>query len=166
MLKTREEQVILIHVLYLSFPDQNGSVNVQTVRENETASSLANRDGETCLKTPEIQNVMPNDYLVRDQENKTSNGDTHSGDAEIHKGVPMSPRTLSLLCDEKDMSFMPDDSSDQIKNHVSNTDVYAEQESLVLVKFQNCLNRLITRGNMKETECFLSAFSILASSAL
>ncbi|CAL5361347.1 unnamed protein product [Camellia sinensis] len=136
---------------------QNGSVNVQTVRENETASSLANRDGETCLKTPEIQNVMPNDYLVRDQENKTSNGDTHSGDAEIHKGVPMSPRTLSLLCDEKDMSFMPDDSSDQIKNHVSNTDVYAEQESLVLVKFQNCLNRLITRGNMKETECFLSA---------
>ncbi|KAL7180212.1 hypothetical protein ACSBR1_043433 [Camellia fascicularis] len=137
--------------------DQNGSVNVQTVRENETASSLANRDGEACLKTPEIQNDMPNDYLVRDQENKTSNGDTHSGDADIHKGVPMSPRTLSLLCDEKDMSFTPDDSSDQIKNHVSNTDVYAEQESLVLVKFRNCLNRLITRGNMKETECFLSA---------
>lgn len=38
---------------------------------------------------------------------------------------------------------------DKKEDHDCNTDTYVEKEKLVLVKFQDFLNRIIVRGNIK-----------------
>lgn len=130
------------------YPEQNSSVNTQTVRENQTASSTANLDGENRHKGPTVHKATPNGYLGIMQENKNATDETHPGDANAHEGMPMSPGTLALLCDEEYM-FAEDASSDQINNYHSNKDICVEQERLVLMKFRDYLHRLITRGNIK-----------------
>uniref|UniRef100_A0A5B7C2L3 CRC domain-containing protein n=1 Tax=Davidia involucrata TaxID=16924 RepID=A0A5B7C2L3_DAVIN len=129
--------------------DNNGSENVQTMRENQTASFAAAQDGEKCQEAPEVQKAMQNDHLNGDQVDITGKNDPRSGAADVQKERPLSPGTLTLMCDEKDTLFMLDTSSDRILNHGYNTDVYVEQERLVLATFRDCLNRLITRGNIK-----------------
>lgn len=83
------------------------------------------------------------------QADITGKDDLCSNDAD-REGSPMSPRTLVLMCDEKDV-FIPDASSVQIMNRGFTADVYVEQEKLVLSKFRDCLTMLITRANIKET---------------
>lgn len=143
---------ILISSSYLictsHYPEQNSSVNTQTVRENQTASSTANLDGENRHKGPAVHKATPNGYLGIDQENKNATDETHPGDANAQEGMPMSPGTLALLCDEEYM-FAEDASSDQINNYHSNKDICVEQERLVLMKFRDYLHRLVTRGNIK-----------------
>ena len=80
--------------------------------------------------------------------------------ADIQNGRPMSPGTLALMCDELGSIFMGRGSPDGIVSNSQNpavksshgqayTEVYAEQERLVLTKFWNFLNRLITCGSIK-----------------
>ncbi|KAL9224057.1 hypothetical protein vseg_000131 [Gypsophila vaccaria] len=82
---------------------------------------------------------------------------------DISISRPLSPLTLALRCDEQDI-YMASGSPDELANHVhtspqlpersiSDVDVYAEQERIVLTKFRDCLNRLITYGELKETKC-------------
>ncbi|GFS44421.1 hypothetical protein Acr_00g0090280 [Actinidia rufa] len=127
--------------------DQNDSM--QTVRENQTATFLANRDAEKFHKGPEFHKATPNAYLGRDHENKYGKVNSHPGDADAQKWTPRSPGTLALLCDENNVLFTLDASSDRVKNCVSNTDIHIQQERLVLITFLDFLNRLITRGNVK-----------------
>lgn len=70
----------------------------------------------------------------------------------------MSPSTLALMCDEGDTMFTSNNSSDGLVVHNSSsqlpseqgeTETYAEQERIVLTKFRECLNRLITLGEIK-----------------
>ncbi|KAL6996465.1 hypothetical protein U1Q18_006597 [Sarracenia purpurea var. burkii] len=80
---------------------------------------------------------------------KNGNDNNYSTDADVQKGTPISLGTLELLCDEKNVLLAPDASSGWIRNNVSKTEIYAQQEKLVLMKFRDCLNRLITRGKIK-----------------
>ncbi|KAJ6698823.1 TESMIN/TSO1-RELATED [Salix purpurea] len=84
--------------------------------------------------------------------------------ADMPKGRPMSPGTLALMCDEQDTIFMaaasPNglmgygcNSSSQLPCRQGMTEAHAEQERIVLTKFRDCLNRLITFGEIKETKC-------------
>ncbi|KAG9139608.1 hypothetical protein Leryth_024025 [Lithospermum erythrorhizon] len=106
-------------------------------------------------------------------------GDTISPELSTSDGSllsreqPMSPGTLALLCDEQDLSFaatlpcnglmMPPVSSSDSKvlpgQHRSKT--YAEQEKIILTKFCYSLKRIITLGEIKETQ-----FSSLAVTEL
>lgn len=70
----------------------------------------------------------------------------------------MSPSTLALMCDEGDTMFTSTTSSDGLVVHNASsqllyeqgeTETYAEQERIVLTKFRECLNRLITLGEMR-----------------
>ncbi|KAA8540400.1 hypothetical protein F0562_024681 [Nyssa sinensis] len=138
--------------------DKNGSSeNGQTEREIQAASFLAAQKGENCREAPEAQKAMPNGHLNGNWVCITGKNDPRSRDADVQNERPISPGTLALMCDEKDTLFTPDVSLDRILNNGRNTDVYVEQERFVLAKFWECLNWLITRGNIKETECFLSA---------
>ncbi|KAL3623821.1 hypothetical protein CASFOL_032637 [Castilleja foliolosa] len=85
-----------------------------------------------------------------------------SDGVDVSKGRPMSPSTLALMCDEQDTMFTSTASSSGLtvdNNNVSErreeegvTETYAEQERIVLTKFRDCLNRLITEGEIKETK--------------
>lgn len=79
------------------------------------------------------------------------------------KGRPMSPGTLALMCDEQDTVFI-NSGSNILRDHGSDTyghlpnsqvitETYAEQEKIVLTTFRDCLNKLITLGELKETQC-------------
>ncbi|KAE9464462.1 hypothetical protein C3L33_03628, partial [Rhododendron williamsianum] len=74
-------------------------------------------------------------------------------------GRPMSPRTQALWCDEQDtfmaaaspkglMGSDPNTSS-HLPHGKGMTEVYVEQERVILTKFRDCLNRLITFGEIK-----------------
>jgi hypothetical protein len=72
-------------------------------------------------------------------------------------GCPMSPSTLALMCDEEDPMFMESSRGPAlIPAHTSNlafaentSEVYAEQERLVLTEFKECLRKLITCARFK-----------------
>ncbi|VFQ77191.1 unnamed protein product [Cuscuta campestris] len=76
---------------------------------------------------------------------------------------PMSPGTLALMCDEQNTLFSassPNEStslccktSSQLSHGKAMPEAYAEQEKIVLTKFRDCLKRLITLGDIKETKC-------------
>ncbi|CAN4096344.1 unnamed protein product [Withania somnifera] len=85
--------------------------------------------------------------------------------ADISKRRPMSPGTLALMCDESDTMFAaavtsPNDLAtlschtySQLPHGQGITETYGEQERIVLTKFRDCLNRLVTLGEIKETKC-------------
>ncbi|XP_022961312.1 protein tesmin/TSO1-like CXC 5 [Cucurbita moschata] len=87
--------------------------------------------------------------------------DNHSDSSDMTKSRPMSPGTLALMCDERDTMFMGAAPADRLAGHGCNTsshvpdksvsEVYIEQERIVLTKFRDCLNKLITLGEIKET---------------
>lgn len=71
----------------------------------------------------------------------------------------MSPSTLALMCDEQDTMFTTAASPNRLEVHYNvssqlplepgTTEAYEEQERIVLTKFRDCLNRLITLGEIK-----------------
>lgn len=75
---------------------------------------------------------------------------------------PLSPETLALMCDEQDEMFFGNGSAIGLacnstyqnviqKSSYSDgcTDVYGEQERLILTKFRDVLRGLITLGSIK-----------------
>ncbi|KAL3839887.1 hypothetical protein ACJIZ3_024478 [Penstemon smallii] len=85
----------------------------------------------------------------------------HADGADVSKGRPMSPSTLALMCDEQDTMFSTTTSSNGLAKHNNNvsyhmlheqglTEAYEEQERIVLTKFRDCLNKLVTLGEIKE----------------
>lgn len=70
------------------------------------------------------------------------------------KGRSLSPETLALMCDERDTMLMvaasPNCSVEPPSQLPNGQDqVYAEQEKVVLTKFRDCLNRIISCGEVK-----------------
>lgn len=102
---------------------------------------------------------MADDCSSATQADKIYNEDSSSDSADVPKGRPMSPGTLALMCDEQDAMFMASASPDRLTGHGNTssqlrygqgmTEVYAEQERIVLTKLRDYLNRLIACGEEK-----------------
>ncbi|KAJ4880492.1 Protein tesmin/TSO1-like CXC 5 [Raphanus sativus] len=82
--------------------------------------------------------------------------------ADSSKGKPLSPATLALMCDERDTIFMvaaaePNGSVEYSggcgTNSQEQSEICAEQERMVLTKFRDCLYRLISYAEFKESKC-------------
>ncbi|XP_031110297.1 protein tesmin/TSO1-like CXC 5 isoform X1 [Ipomoea triloba] len=107
--------------------------------------------------------VLPDNCSSGSQDDKKGTSVRSSDTADVSKERPMSPGTLALMCDEQDTVFAaagsPNEStsicntSSQLSHGKAMTEAYAEQERIVLTKFRDCLNRLITLGEIKETKC-------------
>lgn len=71
-------------------------------------------------------------------------------------GKPISPGTLVLMCNEKDMIFMASQASaaDPSSSNNRTSEVYVEQERGVLTKFRDYLLKLVTYGQMKGKHVF------------
>ncbi|KAM7515330.1 hypothetical protein LguiA_004913 [Lonicera macranthoides] len=118
---------------------------------------------------PQVEKVVVNDCSLRGTRDGRNGCDESSLDgADVLKGRPVSPRTLALMCDERDTIFTGAVSptglmghglstSSQSPNDRKVTEAYAEQERIILTQFQDCLNRLINLGKIKEAKCSLSA---------
>lgn len=78
------------------------------------------------------------------------------------KGRSLSPETLALMCDERDTMLMvaasPNCSGEPTSQLPNGQDqVYAEQEKVVLTKFRDCLNRIISYGEIKGKTYLISS---------
>ena len=109
---------------------------------------------------------MADDCSSANQTEKISPDNSSSDGADVPKGRPMSPGTLALMCDEQD-TFMTAASPMGTMAHGCNTssqfpygqgmtEVYAEQERIVLTKFRDFLNRVITMGEINGKLLFCS----------
>ncbi|XP_065849819.1 protein tesmin/TSO1-like CXC 5 isoform X2 [Euphorbia lathyris] len=133
--------------------------------EDQTETSLGSSTQERLQSQNEAgaDNNISYDCSSANQTDKAGPDDFADG-ADAQKGRPMSPGTLALMCDEKDTMFMAAASPNGLMGHGCSTtsqlpcrqgmtEVYAEQERIVFTKFRDCLNRLITCGEIKETKC-------------
>lgn len=100
---------------------------------------------------------------LENQIEKTKSGEPNLDAADVSQAWPVSPSTLALMCDEQDALFTAATSSNGLAepntlfaskrpDEPRLTETYAEQERIILAKFRDCLNKLITLGELKETK--------------
>ncbi|XP_024023851.1 protein tesmin/TSO1-like CXC 5 isoform X1 [Morus notabilis] len=136
----------------------------KTFAESRNKSSVASPTqgrGESQEENG-VHDAVRSNPLEEKQADKDGTSDSRLDACNAQSDEPMSPGTLALMCDEKDTMFLaaglPNGGITQSENINKNpssgssyTELYAEQENLILTGFCNFLNRLITRGSMKET---------------
>jgi hypothetical protein len=131
---------------------------VEDQRETLLASSTQER--LQSHKESDADKIVANDCSSANHADKVGPDDSSSDGADMPKGRPMSPGTLELMCDEQDTMLMAAASPSGLMGHGCNTssqlpcgqgmaEAHAEQERIVLMKFRDCLNRLITFGEIK-----------------
>ncbi|CAH8274987.1 unnamed protein product [Arabidopsis lyrata] len=128
--------------------------------EDQTETSLAS----SAQDQPQGDNDAADMEMVAtdgNQADKSGAEESNSDGADASKGNPLSPATLALMCDEQDTIFMvaapsPNGAVDpggRRTNSQGQSEIYAEQERLVLTKFRDCLSRLISYAEIKESKC-------------
>ncbi|KAK9059462.1 hypothetical protein SSX86_020164 [Deinandra increscens subsp. villosa] len=153
----RPEDMKELCSILVVYANESARRTVDDQREGTDASTL--KDQMQNQKGPDTQKPVGDDGA---QADKTSPDDSTSDGS---KGRPMSPGTLALMCDEQDTMFTTSTSNgfglgpngtsahSQLPNGQVVTETYAAQEKAVLSTFRDCLNRLITFGELKETQC-------------
>ncbi|KGN66810.1 protein tesmin/TSO1-like CXC 5 [Cucumis sativus] len=126
----------------------------QTSRASSSGDGVQHQKAEEKAADGECGSSNQSDRSVHDSSNSNS--------SDMTRARPMSPGTLALMCDEQDTMFMGAGLADGSAAHDCNTsshvpdrslsEVYIEQERIVLTKFRDCLNKLITLGEIKETK--------------
>ncbi|GMH13686.1 hypothetical protein Nepgr_015527 [Nepenthes gracilis] len=149
---------------------ENGSF-VENLEDGSQEPSLASSMLDTLNGEKEAGDAKTAnaDRASINQANIIDPDESNSDDTDKSRSRPMSPGMLALMCNERDTIFMAAGSPCGFTGHVRAaalqlpvqcvTEVYAEQERIVLSKFRYFLNQLITLGEIKET-----GYSSLASS--
>ncbi|XP_010249672.1 PREDICTED: protein tesmin/TSO1-like CXC 5 [Nelumbo nucifera] len=145
--------------------DKSSITEMQAEREEQLDSSLASStQDKDSQKEPEPHKAVADDRSSGTQADKMGTDDSGSDGADMQKGRPMSPGTLALMCDEQDSMFTTAPSPNGAISHGRNTplrspfgpgmtEVYAEQERLILTGFRDYLRRLTACASIKETNC-------------
>ncbi|XP_061950490.1 protein tesmin/TSO1-like CXC 5 [Populus nigra] len=146
------------------FSDQRNSMEKRVEDQRETLLASSTQERLQSHKESNADKIVANDCSSANHADKVGPDDSSSDGADMPKGRPMSPGTLELMCDEQDTMLMAAASPNGLMGHGCNTssqlpcgqgmaEAHAEQERIVLTKFRDCLNRLITFGEIKETKC-------------
>lgn len=153
--------------------DQRSMTEKRVEDKSETTLASSNLDSAQSHKDADTEKTMADESLNANQENKAIRDESSPDGVDVPKGRPMSPGTLALMCDEQDSIFMTASSPNGAMGHGCSTssqpcdqgvsEIYAEQERIVLTRFRDCLNRLITFGEIKETQCSSFARTEFAS---
>ncbi|KAK7319982.1 hypothetical protein RJT34_04711 [Clitoria ternatea] len=143
--------------------DQKNLMDKHTEDQTETSLASSTQEQLPSQKEADVEKAMADDCSSANQTDKISTDNSCSDGADVPKGRPMSPGTLALMCDEQDTMFMTTASPVGSMAHACKslrppygqgmTEVYAEQERIVLTKFRDFLNRVITMGEINETKC-------------
>lgn len=146
--------------------DQRNTAEKRAVDQTETSLASTTQDMLQNQKESDVEKAVADDCSSANKDDKAGPDDSGSDGADVPKGRPMSPDTLALMCDEQDTMFMAAASpsgmghgcntSSQIPYGQGMTEVYQEQERIVLSKFRDCLSKLITLGEMKGKSNLLS----------
>lgn len=124
----------------------------------ETFIGLYTQESKEGRRGRGSQNTTPDDHLSSNQVDRAGSNDYGSDGVYMDNSRPISPGTLALMCDEQDL--MAARSPERMVSHGKNinqkslngygfTEIYAEQERLVLTRLWDFLNRLITCGSIR-----------------
>ncbi|ESQ54344.1 hypothetical protein EUTSA_v10024708mg [Eutrema salsugineum] len=141
-----------------TFTDQRNETESRVKDQTETSLATSAQDQPQGNKDAADVEMVAAD---ENQADKSVTEDPSSNGADPSKAKPLSPATLALMCDEQDTIFMvaaasPNGSVDPGgcgTNSQGQSEVYAEQERVVLTKFRDCLSRLISYAELKESKC-------------
>lgn len=147
-------------IFYFSILSDEGKATEKPVQEHRQTLVTSTQDQSQGNKDSSIaEKASANDKLNGNPAEKITAEESSSDGADISKARPMSPGTLALMCDEQDTMFTTasspnglmghDNLSSQLPDGQGLSEAYAEQERIVLTKFRDCLNRLITLGEIK-----------------
>ncbi|CAI9780354.1 unnamed protein product [Fraxinus pennsylvanica] len=142
--------------------EERKAAEIQAENSSETLAASSVQDQCQSRKNAEAEKPLIDDLSSGNQAETKNSEESTSNGADESKGRPMSPSTLALMCDEQATIFTPAASPNELSGQSSVTTqllnrqdlsgTYAEQERIVLTKFRDCLNRLITSGEIKETK--------------
>ncbi|XP_030448185.2 protein tesmin/TSO1-like CXC 5 isoform X1 [Syzygium oleosum] len=155
--------VVLSSEVAKTLAEEKNAKEKQVADQTEPSLASSAQDMTQSLKDPDGGKTAADNCSSSSQVDKSGNEESVSDSAEAPNGRPMSPGTLALMCDEQDTMFMAAaspsglmghdcNSSSQVSHGQGITEVYAEQERIVLAKVRDCLNKLITFGEIKETK--------------
>lgn len=124
-------------------------------KETSLTSSALNRD-----KEPDIPKSVVDDRSSVNQSDGMVIDDSGSDGSDVLKGRPMSPGTLALMCDEQDPMFTEaatpngtlgngNNTAPQLPYEQGKSNIYEEQERVILTGFRDYLRRLVTCGTIK-----------------
>lgn len=139
----------------LTGADQRSATEKRVEDQSETSLALTTQDRLHNQKESDVEKAVADDCSSGNQGDETGPDDSGSDGADLPKGRPMSPETLALMCDEQDTMFMAAASPSgtghgcNISSQQGTTEVYEEQERIVLSKFRDCLKMLIALGEIK-----------------
>lgn len=163
--------VVMSEVAAKNLAEERNTMEKRLEDQPDISLASSSQEGLQRHKEFDVGKFVADDRSGPDRADKVGLHDSSSDGADAAKGRPMSPGTLALMCDEEDTIFMTASSSGGVMGHGSNTtsdqgmtEAYAEQERIVLTKFRECLNKLITLGEIKETNCSSSARTALWNS--
>ncbi|KAG5065671.1 hypothetical protein AAZX31_04G079500 [Glycine max] len=147
--------VVLSRVAAKTNAEMRGKVDQQTKTGNFEASVASS--AKSLQETRDVHQPACDDHVNKDEAEAVD---------VAHYNRPLSPETLALMCDEQDDMLFGNCSADGVAcnstfqnmiqksfNSDGCTDVYREQERLILTKFLDILRGLVTHGSIKETMC-------------
>ncbi|KAI4380405.1 hypothetical protein MLD38_006601 [Melastoma candidum] len=153
--------VVLSADVAKTFAEQKKSSEYQT----EVSITSSSQDNSRSLKDPVAEKPALDDCSCSGLTDRVLENDQPTM-------RPMSPGTLALMCDEQDAMLIAAssptgsrsndyNSSSQLHSGQGISETYVEQEKIALTAVRDCINKLITWGEIKETQ-----YSSLARSEL
>ncbi|MCD9639497.1 hypothetical protein HAX54_024078 [Datura stramonium] len=133
--------------------------------EKDASLKQAKCHREASYPSSGVEKVMPDDCSAGIQVKRIRADESRLDGADVSKERPISPGTLALMCDEQDTIFTaaaapPNDqtslsynTSFQLPHGQGMTEIYPELERIMLTQTRDCLKKLITLGEIKETKC-------------
>lgn len=128
---------------------------VETLSEGVAKEKSLTASAQNKEKEPDLLNSVVDDpSSVNQSDGMVSDG------SDVLKGRPMSPGTLALMCDEQDLMFTEaatpngtlcngNNTAPQLPYEQGKSNIYEEQERLILTGFRDYLRRLVTCGTIK-----------------
>ncbi|KAJ0090226.1 hypothetical protein Patl1_13271 [Pistacia atlantica] len=116
--------------------DQRNATEKQAEDQTSTSFAASTQERIKTEKDSDVERTVTDDCSSANQADKVGPEDSNSDGADMPKGRPM-------------LAGHGCNTSSQLSYGQGITEVYAEQERIVLMKFRDCLNRLITFGEIK-----------------
>ncbi|KDP34194.1 hypothetical protein JCGZ_07765 [Jatropha curcas] len=146
-----------------------GKMDKEKTHSVEATTALSIEGRKDSLNGHDAHKTLPDDDLNRNKATTDRSTDSGTDGCVVEDGRPASPE-IDLMCHEQEMMFMevgPPTGVGRLcgnKTQLSSSghecsEVYAEQEKLILSRFRDFLNMLIFRGSAKETMYSPSAMS-------
>ncbi|XP_065848636.1 protein tesmin/TSO1-like CXC 6 [Euphorbia lathyris] len=157
---------LLVLLSQKTIKELSGKVDIQGERGNShkfKTTSASSVQGAQDINVHDVHKTSPYDYVNGSKATLRTNSDSGSDGGNLEDGRSASLE-IDLMCHEQEMMVTeagsPTGSTECCKNKTKIaasghefSDVYPEQEKLILTRFRDFLNRLVTCGSIKETMC-------------